>query len=177
MVHVEASKLDGVFLVKPAIFEDFRGSYTMTYSHKEYNEAFLKHGLEEMSFVEDDISTSQKNVLRGIHGDNNTSKLVSCLEGRFYLVIVNNIPSHPQYKQWVSYTLSEFNRWQVLIPAGFGNGHLVMSERAIFCYKQTSYYNPKGQFTLLWNDPQLNIWWPNVTPVLSERDQFGTPLD
>ena len=52
-----------------------------------------------------------------------------------------------------------------------------MSERAIFCYKQTSYYNPKGQFTLLWNDPQLNIWWPNVTPVLSERDQFGTPLD
>ena len=176
MIHVETTKLEGVFLIKPDIFEDFRGSYSMTYNHKEYNATLSNHGLEELNFVEDDISISQKNVLRGIHGDKNTSKLVSCLEGRFYLVVVNNIPSHPQYRQWVSFTLSEYNRWQVLIPAGFGNGHLVMSERAIFCYKRTSYYAPKGQFTLLWNDPNLDIWWPCVTPILSARDQFGTSL-
>jgi dTDP-4-dehydrorhamnose 3,5-epimerase len=174
MIHIEKTKLDGVLLIKPKVFEDFRGNYTMIYNQKEYLEAFKEHGIEEITFVEDDISTSNKNVLRGIHGDTNTAKLVSCLEGKFYLVIVNNIPEHPQYKQWVSFNISEFNRWQVYIPEGFGNGHLVISERAIFSYKQSSYYNPDGQFTLLWNDPKLNIWWPIKDPIVSQRDQIGS---
>ena len=177
MIHVEKTKLDGVLLIKPTVFEDYRGSYIMTFNQKEYLEAFKNHDIEEISFVEDDISTSNKNVLRGIHGDTNTAKLVSCLEGKFYLVIVNNIPEHPQYKQWVSFNISEFNRWQVYIPEGFGNGHLVISERAIFSYKQSSYYNPEDQFTLMWNDPDLNIWWPVKNPILSQRDQFGYFID
>ena len=177
MIHIEKTKLDGVLLVKPKVFEDFRGNYTMTYNQKEYLKAFKENGIEEISFVEDDISTSNKNVLRGIHGDINTAKLVSCLEGKFYLVVVNNIPDHPQYQESISFTLSEFNRWQVYIPAGFGNGHLVLSDRAIFSYKQSSYYNPKGQFTLLWNDPDLKLWWPIKDPILSKRDQFGHFID
>jgi dTDP-4-dehydrorhamnose 3,5-epimerase len=177
MIHIEKTNLDGVLLIKPKVFEDFRGNYTMTYNQKEYLEAFKENGIEEISFVEDDISTSNKNVLRGIHGDVNTAKLVSCLEGKFYLVVVNNIPDHPQYQESISFTLSEFNRWQVFIPAGFGNGHLVLSDRAIFSYKQSSYYNPKGQFTLLWNDPDLKLWWPIKDPILSKRDQFGHFID
>ena len=173
MIHVEDTKLDGVILIKPKVFEDFRGSYTMTFNQKEYLEALRNNGFEEISFVEDDISVSKKNVLRGIHGDYNTAKLVSCLEGEFYLVIVNNIPDHKQYRQWVSFNLSENNRYQVFIPPGFGNGHLVLSDRAIFSYKQSSYYNPKGQFTLLWDDPQLNLRWPINNPILSKRDQIG----
>jgi len=177
MIHIEKTKLDGVLLIKPKVFEDFRGNYTMTYNQKEYLEAFKEHGIKEVTFVEDDISTSSKNVLRGIHGDVNTAKLISCLQGKFYLVIVNNIPDHHQYGQWISFTLSESNRWQVYVPEGFGNGHLVMSDSAIFSYKQNSYYNPEGQFTLLWNDSKLNIWWPIKDPIISQRDQIGGFVD
>ena len=76
----------------------------------------------------------------------------------------------PQYRQWQSFTLSDTNRLQVLIPPKFGNGHVVMSEQAIFHYKQTTEYDRAGQFTLLWNDPALKIWWPVQNPIVSERD-------
>ena len=116
---------------------------------------------------------SSNNVLRGIHGDRETWKLISCLEGKFYLVVVNNDENSPQYKQWESFTLSEQNRIQILVPPNFGNGHLVISERTIFHYKQNTYYDPKGQFTIRWNDPEYNIWWPIRNPILSQRDEVG----
>jgi len=174
MIHMEKTKLDGVLLIKPQVFEDFRGSYTMTYNKKIYKDAFAQHGINNLEFVEDDISVSNRNVLRGIHGDNNTAKLISCLEGKFYLVVVNNVSGHHQYGQWISFTLSESNRLQVYVPEGFGNAHLVISNRAMFSYKQSSYYNPDGQFTQLWNDPKLNIWWPIKEPLVSQRDQIGS---
>ncbi len=166
MLTVEKTQLDGVTLIKPAtIFEDFRGCYIETYNEKLYKEAGI-----EVDFVQDDISISSRHVLRGIHGDGETWKLVSCLEGSFYLVVVNWDPQSPQYKQWTSFTLSEKNNLQVLIPPKFGNGHLVLSERAIFHYKQTSYYNRGGQFTILYNDPELDIFWPVSEPICSKRD-------
>ena len=177
MIHLEDTKLDGVLLIKPQVFEDFRGSYLMTYNEKEYMEAIIQNGVDGLSFVEDDISVSKKHVLRGIHGDYNTAKLISCLEGEFYLVVVNNIPDHKQFRQWVSFNLSEYNHYQVFVPPGFGNGHLVLTDRAIFSYKQSSYYNPKGQFTILWNDPKLNLCWPINNPILSKRDQIGHFID
>ena len=119
----------------------------------------------------DDISVSSRHVLRGIHGDGNTWKLISCLSGKFYLVVVNNDPSSSQYQQWESFVLSGENHQQVLIPPRFGNGHLVLSEQAIFHYKQTTYYDRQSQFTMLWNDPSLNIWWPIKNPILSKRDE------
>ena len=134
MIHLEDTKLDGVLLIKPQVFEDFRGSYLMPYNEKENIEAIIQNGVDELSFVEDDISVSKKHVLRGIHGDYNTAKLISCLEGEFYLVVVNNIPDHKQFRQWVSFNLSEYNRYQVFVPPGFGNGHLVLTDRAIFSY-------------------------------------------
>ena len=120
----------------------------MTYNQRDYDQALTPHGIKDLRFVEDDISISTKNVLRGIHGDSRTSNLISCLEGKFYLVVINNLEGHKHYRQWTAFTLSEHNLHQVLVPAGFGNGHLVLSERAIFSYKQTAYYNPEGQLTL-----------------------------
>ena len=76
-----------------------------------------------------------------------------------------------QYRQWEGFTLSEQNRLQVLIPPKFGNGHVVLSKQAIFHYKQNTYYNRASQFTLLWNDPQLGIWWPVKNPIVSQRDE------
>ena len=85
----------------------------------------------EIDFLQDDISISHKNVLRGLHGDKKTSKFVSCLYGSFQLIVVNNDPASDQFKKWESFDLSSENRNQILIPPKFGNGHLVLSDFAI----------------------------------------------
>jgi dTDP-4-dehydrorhamnose 3,5-epimerase len=167
LIEVSKTKLDGVLLIKPpTIFEDFRGTYVETYNEKLYKEAGI-----DVDFIQDDISVSAKDVLRGIHGDDETWKLISCLYGKFYLVVVNWDKSSKQFRQWDSFVLSDSNRQQVLVPPKFGNGHLVLSEQAIFHYKQSTYYNRAGQFTLLWNDPEINILWPVKNPIVSKRDE------
>jgi dTDP-4-dehydrorhamnose 3,5-epimerase len=167
-MKVTATKLEGVLLIEPDTFEDHRGYYVETWNEQVYAE----HGIAQ-KFVQDDISVSGQHVLRGIHGDQETWKLISCLYGRFYFVVLNGDQESPQFGQWQAFTLSAANRKQVLVPPKFGNGHLVLSEQAIFHYKQTTYYNPKGQFTYTWNDPRFQIWWPVKTPILSQRDEVG----
>lgn len=167
-MKVSKTKLDGLLLIEPAAFEDHRGYYVETYNEALYRE----HGIN-VAFVQDDISVSTRHVLRGIHGDQKTWKLISCLYGKFYFVVVNCDKESPQFGQWESFVLSAANRKQVLVPPKFGNGHLVLSEEAIFHYKQNTYYEPGGQFTYVWNDPQLGIWWPIENPILSRRDQQG----
>mgnify|MGYP001265769185 CR=1 FL=1 len=135
-----------------------------------YSKAYEEAGIDA-KFVQDDVSISRRHVLRGIHGDSETCKLVTCLEGSFYLVVVNNDSRHAQFKKWEAFNLSETNRLQVYIPPKFGNGHIVMSDRAIFHYKQNSNYDRKSQFTIKWNDPSLNFWWPINNPITSIRDE------
>ena len=171
-IQVTKTQLDGVLLIKPDAFEDFRGHYVETYNEELYHQ----HGIT-VKFVQDDISVSARHVLRGIHGDAETWKLVSCLWGKFYLVVVNCDKSSKNFGKWQSFTLSDTNRLQVLIPPHHGNGHVVLSDHAIFHYKQNTYYNPKGQFTYKWNDPQLNLWWPVKNPLLSQRDEVGRFVD
>ncbi len=167
IVEVIRTPLDGVLLITPpTTFEDFRGSYVEIYNEVLYRDAGIA-----VDFKQDDISVSSRHVLRGIHGDRKTWKLVSCLSGRFYLVVVNRDESSPQFGAWTSFVLSEFNRHQVLIPPKFGNGHVVLSDQSIFHYKQSTYYDRSSQFTILWNDPKLNIWWPVKNPILSRRDE------
>ena len=167
MMEVEETTLDGVLLIRPpTVFEDFRGAYVETYNRRLYQQAGIG-----VDFVQDDISVSARNVLRGIHGDGTTWKLISCLHGQFYLVVVNWDPRSPQFRRWEGFTLSERNRLQVLVPPQFGNGHLVLSEQAIFHYKQSTEYDREGQFTVRWNDPTLDIWWPVRDPIVSRRDQ------
>lgn len=165
-MKITKGKLDGVAVITPpTIFEDFRGTYVETYHEELYKAAGIT-----ADFIQDDISVSKKNVLRGIHGDQETWKLISCLYGEFFLVVVNWDETSPQYGMWESFVLSDRNRLQVIIPPKFGNGHLVLSEQAIFQYKQSTYYNRTGQFTIMWNDPKLSIDWPVKDPVLSSRD-------
>ena len=173
MIHLEKTKLDGVLMIKPpTVFEDFRGTYVEIFNEKLYTEAGIN-----IKFVEDDISVNTRHVLRGVHGDQKTWKLISCLYGKFYLVVVNWDENSKQYRQWESFILSEQNRLQVLVPPRFGNGHLVLSEQAIFHYKQSTYYDPSGQFTILWNDTNLNLWWPVKNPIVSLRDEIGHIVD
>lgn len=168
MPIVTATKLSGVLRVVPEVFEDHRGSYVETYNEQAYREAGIAQ-----HFVQDDISTSRKDVLRGIHGDAETWKLISCPHGAFYFVVVDNDPDSPQYRQWEAWTLSAANRVQILVPPHHGNGHLVLTDTAIFHYKQTTYYNPAGQFTIRYDDPDYGIWWPVSRPILSRRDAEG----
>lgn len=164
-LDVRKTTLDGVLCIRPATnFEDFRGSYIETYNEKMYVEAGIT------KFVQDDFSISSQHVLRGIHGDRVTTKLISCMLGKIYLVIVNCNPDSPQYRKWEAFTLSEQNRLQILVPPHHGVGHLVMSPQAIFAYKQSTYYDRASQFTKVWNDPELKIWWPVQSPILSRRD-------
>ena len=101
---IEKTKLEGVLQIRLKTFEDHRGYYIETYNEDLYK----KNGID-VKFVQDDISVSSNNVLRGIHGDHETWKLISCMEGKFYLVVVNNDENSPQYKQWESFILSEQN--------------------------------------------------------------------
>lgn len=164
-MKVENTPLDGVKLIKPDFYEDYRGT-----NFEAYNEAKYRDEIPFAPFVVDSISTSRKHTLRGIHGDDRTTKLISCLYGTIYYIIINRDPDSKQYNHWFGITLSDRNKHQVLIPPKFGNGHLVMSEEAVFSYKLNAYYDRASQFTIKWNDPMHEFYWPIKNPILSERD-------
>ena len=166
MITVSKTKLPGVLLIKPDVFKDFRGVYVET-----YNEALYKKKGIKVAFVQDDYSASKKNVLRGIHGDKKTYKLISCSYGEFYFVVVNCDKKSKYFGKWQSFIISSENRWQVLVPPNHGNAHLVLKDWSVFNYKQSTYYNPKSQFSYKWNDPIFKVTWPIKNPILSLRDK------
>ncbi len=166
MIKVSKTKLRGVLLIKPSIFKDFRGEFIETYN----KELYRKKGIN-IKFIQDDIAISKKNVLRGIHGDNLTWKLISCLYGKLYQVVVNCDENSKDFGKWQSFILSNKNRSQLLIPPKHGNAYLVLSDKAVFSYKQSTYYNRKTQFSYKWNDPRFNISWLIKNPILSKRDK------
>ena len=160
MVKVSKTKLKGVLLITPDIFQDFRGKFVETYNEELYRQKGIN-----VKFVQDDISVSKKNVLRGIHGDSKTWKLLSCLYGKLYFVVVSCDISSKDFGKSQSFILSEANRNQVLVPPKYGNAYLVLSEKAIFHYKQSTYYDPKSQFTYKWDDSRFKIKWPIKKPI------------
>jgi dTDP-4-dehydrorhamnose 3,5-epimerase len=171
-MEIVATKLKGVKLIKPDVFEDHRGEYLEIYNEDVYRQKGI-----DVRFVQDDISMSSLHVLRGIHCDKKCWKLVSCLMGRFYLVIVDTDRSQATFGQWQSFLLSERNHHQVLIPPMHGVAHLALAERIIFHYKQSENYDPARQLTFTWNDPAFKIWWPVKNPILSMRDEVGHYVD
>ena len=168
MIKVSKTKLKGVLQICPYIFKDRRGQFVET-----HNEALYRKKGINVKFVQDDISISRKNVLRGIHVDNKAWKLVSCLFGKLYVVIVNCNEKSRDFGKWQSFLLSDKDKEQILIPPEYGCAHLVLSREAIFTYKQSEYYNPKRQSTYKWDDPRFKIKWPIKNPILSERDKLG----
>jgi dTDP-4-dehydrorhamnose 3,5-epimerase len=169
---VEKTNLDGVLLIKLDGFEDHRGEYVELYNEKLYREKSI-----DIHFVEDDISIATRGVIKGIHGDDCTWKLISCLHGKFYLVVINYDKESENFGKWESFVLSDRNKYQVLVPPRHGNGHLCLSKKSIFHYKQSFYYDPSRQFTIAWNDPEFNFWWPVKNPILSMRDELGRFID
>jgi dTDP-4-dehydrorhamnose 3,5-epimerase len=184
-MKVSKSKLEGVLVFRLDPFEDFRGEYVELFNEKNYMTEIRKFfkgtqyakDAANLRFVEDDISTGTRGVIKGIHGDSKTWKLITCLYGKFYFVVLNHNKKSPSYGKWEAFNLSDKNRLQVLVPPLYGNGHLVTSDYSIFHYKQSAYYDPVGQFTVKWNDPEFKIWWPVKNPILSQRDKEGSSIE
>ena len=166
-MKIYKTNLNGVLKIKLIPFTYFRCKYLEIFNKKLFQKTKKK-----INFIQDDISISKKNVLRGIHGDNKTYKLITCLYGKFVLVVVNNDKKSKQYRKHQKFVLSDKNNIQILVPKKFGNAHYVISDRAIFHYKQNTFYNRKSQFTLKWNDKNLKIKWPKgIKPIMSKRDK------
>jgi len=163
MKYEEDKEIEGLILLKPDVFYDIRGEYINTYNVTEYD--FIG------KFVEDDFSISRKNVLRGMHGDPETKKLIQCLHGSILLGVADLRENSPSYLKSRLYLLDDKNRQQVLVPEGCINGHYVLSDTCIFSYKQTKLYTgASNQISVRYNDPWIKIPWGIQNPILSNRD-------
>ena len=163
-------KFKGVRIIKPITHTDYRGDL-FTIWVKGVKCFWLGNNLE---FNHDKISTSRTQVLRCIHGDSKSWKLVTCLYGELYFVLVDTREGSKTYMKWDSMILNDKNRNMVLIPPGVGNGFLVMSDGSVFSYKWCypgKYPDVEDQFTIKWNDERLNIDWPIDNPILQKRDR------
>jgi dTDP-4-dehydrorhamnose 3,5-epimerase len=150
---------------KNSSFKDHRGFYWTSWKKQKKDKIIFKH---------DKFSLSKKNVLRGLHGDSKTWKLISCPYGKFRLVVVNCLKNNKNYLKWYSWILSHENGIQILIPPNFANGHLCLSNECLFHYKLSykgSYIDADQQFSLRWNDPKIKINWKIKRPILSIRDK------
>jgi dTDP-4-dehydrorhamnose 3,5-epimerase len=166
---VESEILSDVKIVTPSVYAESRGSVWTSYSLD-----FLGSLLpRDLSFKHDKFSNSYKNVLRGIHGDHKSWKLVSCIQGQIQQVVVDMRESSNTYLKSQSFDLGDQNKSMILIPPGMGNAFYVKSSSAIYHYKLAysgEYIDADEQFTVSWNDPRLKIKWQGDNPILSERD-------
>ena len=169
---ITKSKIEGLFIIEPRVFEDTRGVFYETFNEKIFKE---KTGVE-LSFCQDNESISKKNVLRGLHFQNPPfaqGKLVRVVSGRVIDIAVDIRKSSKTYGQYESIELSAENKKQFWIPPGFAHGFVALEDNSIFNYKCTNYYNPNSERTIQWNDPILNIDWQINSPIISEKDQKG----
>jgi dTDP-4-dehydrorhamnose 3,5-epimerase len=170
MMQVKQTKIDGCKLIIPQVFYDFRGEYVESWHQNFYDALFPPDS--KLKFVQDDFSISRRDVLRGMHGDAGTWKLVQCPMGELLIGVLDTRKDSPSYGNWELFPLNEKNRWQLLIPAGVSNGHLCLSEKCMFSYKQTSYYGEYEQFTHHFTSGGM-LWPAPDRVVLSERDELA----
>lgn len=165
---VKNTTLPEVLRVNSGSFSDHRGKIYTTYRDRDFTDLGLP------VFTHDKIVVSRPNVLRGIHGDFKTYKLVSCVFGCVEQVVVDCRPASITYKKWTKYQLDGESGESILIPPGFGNAFLVTGDsKAIYNYKlsyEGEYLDADEQFTYAWNDESIGVNWSISEPILSIRD-------
>ena len=170
MKYVKEVKDHDIQGLKEVILDPFYDNRGEIWSIYEDCELFPK-------FVEDKIYISKKNVIRGLHGDEKTGKLISCLSGELYLAIVDFRKDSKTYLGKKCFRLSDNQPKLIYVPPGCLNGHLSLSDKCLFYYKWTKkYMGPESQVTIKWDDPVLNIPWPTTNPLISKRDKEGVLL-
>lgn len=165
------TKIKGVYIIEPKVFGDNRGYFMETYNKEQFDAAGLT-----MTFVQDNESKSSKGVLRGLHfqTQHTQGKLVRVTEGEVFDVAVDLRKGSPTYGQWEGVILNDENKRQFYIPEGFAHGFLVLSDKAVFNYKCTDFYDPEHDGGVMWNDPDIGIEWPleGIEEILlSEKDK------
>lgn len=171
-MKLRRTEIPDVLILEPRVFEDPRGTFYEAYNRHD----FSREAGIEAEFVQDNLSRSVKNVLRGLHYQvvKPQGKLVSALRGEIYDVAVDLRRSSRAFRKWVGFTLSDARREMAWIPPGFAHGFLVLSEIADVLYKVTEYWHAEHERTIAWNDAELAIRWPLAgAPVLSARDASG----
>jgi dTDP-4-dehydrorhamnose 3,5-epimerase len=172
-MEIEQLPLAGALMLTPRIFADERGFFKETYSLDRYREC----GIEE-TFVQDNLSVSRRDVLRGLHGDSRMAKLASVVRGSVFDVIVDLRLGSPTYCRWWATTLTAAEGKQIYVPRGFLHGFFALEDETIFVYKQSALYDPNAEFSVAWDDADLGIEWPlgGRPPILSRRDAANPTL-
>ncbi|MBR3574798.1 MAG: dTDP-4-dehydrorhamnose 3,5-epimerase [Lachnospiraceae bacterium] len=170
-ITVETCEIEGLKIITPAVHGDSRGYFMETYNFNDFKEA----GIDTV-FVQDNQSASKKGVLRGLHFQINhpQTKLVRAIKGEVYDVAVDLRKGSATFGKWKGVLLSEENKKQFLVPAGFAHGFLVLSDYAEFCYKCSDFYTPGDEGGIMYNDPDVGVEWPitdDMELTFSERDK------
>ena len=167
-MNVIQTELNGVLIIEPDAFKDPRGFFMETYNRQRYCQAGIEH-----VFVQDNLSFSVKNTLRGLHFQisHPQAKLVQVIAGEIFDVAVDIRPASTSFGKWTGITLSGQNKRQLFIPEGFAHGFCVLSETAYFSYKCSDFYAPGDEGGLLWSDPGIGIQWPVQKAIVSEKDK------
>lgn len=166
-----SDKLPEVKIIEFDTYSDVRGQIWTSFA-SELDQALLP---DNISFKHDKFNTNKKGVLRGIHGDEKTWKLVSCPLGNIEQVVVDLRPASKDYKKWAKFNLDMDNNIAVLIPPGFGNAFCTLSDTALYHYKLAypgDYNDFDNQFTFAWNDQSIGIDWKIWNPIVSKRDMI-----
>lgn len=160
--------LPGCVVVEPRVFGDSRGFFFESFNR----DRFAEHGLAVPQFVQGNVSSSARGVLRGLHYQwpKPQGKYVSVIEGEVWDVAVDIRRGSPTFGRWTAVVLSAENRRHFWIPAGFAHGFVTLSERAVFTYLCTETYDRAADAGIRWNDGELAVDWPVSDPVLSEKD-------
>jgi dTDP-4-dehydrorhamnose 3,5-epimerase len=167
-MEIQYTPFEGLIIIKPKIFKDSRGYFFESYQSERYQ----KIGIPP-NFVQDNLSFSTKNVIRGLHFQNPPyaqGKLVFVVKGKVLDVVVDIRKNSPTYGQHFSIELSDENHLQLWIPIGFAHGFSVLSDYAYFSYKCTQFYHQPSEDGILFNDPDLKIDWKVENPIVSEKD-------
>lgn len=166
-MQVERLPVVGALALTLRAFEDDRGYFSETFSSERYREA----GITD-EFLQDNVSFSRRNVLRGLHGARGMSKLVCVLAGEAYDVMVDVRPGSSTRGRWYGETLRAGERRQLYVPAGCLHGFLALSDDVLFLYKQSALYDPQSEFGVRFDDPDLGVEWPIPAgqAILSAKD-------
>ena len=161
-----------VKIIEPTVFGDDRGFFFESFNQAQFEKAIGR----TVNFVQDNHSRSSKNVLRGLHYQIQQAqgKLVRVVQGEVFDVAVDLRKNSSTFGKWVGEILSADNKRQLWVPEGFAHGFVVLSDSAEFLYKTTDYYAPEFERSIIWNDPTINICWPEgIQPKLSSKDING----
>lgn len=164
--------IEGLLSFIPTVFSDERGVFTETFNEKVFAEMTGK----KIQFVQDNLSMSKKNVIRGLHFQAPPfaqGKLVRVIKGRVIDVAVDLRKNSATYGQHVAVEISGENNLCFWIPEGFAHGFSTLEENTVFAYKCTNFYSKESEGCILWNDQDLNIDWKVDSPLLSDKDKLG----